>query len=278
VIRRRRRAPSPDGDDRPRIGGSVLDHYVRSAPSAQNAVDLFRGEWSSQLPPGVGATAGEIALFDDERIRWIINRADGVEGRDVLELGPLEAAHTTMLEAAGATVTAVEANSHAFLRCLVVKELIPLRRARFLLGDFVQFMEASDRRHDLVVASGVLYHAQDPLRMLAAIARVADRVGIWTHYYHPVVTAADPHAARLFRTPPFPGTLAGAEVTLHRRDYLDALGNAGFCGGPEESAVWMELDDLVAVLRALGFSRIEATGDEHHHPNGPCVLLYAERS
>src|SRR6188768_2522897 len=88
------------------VGASVLDQYVREAPSAQNVVDLFAGEWSSALPPAIGATAGSIALFDDDRIRWILERAGGVDGQRVLELGPLEAGHTAMLEAAGATVTA----------------------------------------------------------------------------------------------------------------------------------------------------------------------------
>ena len=181
-------------------------------------------------------------------------------------------------ETAGAAVTAIESNSRAFLRCLVVKELLPLRSARFLLGDFVPYMEQTDERFDLVLASGVLYHAPDPLRMLAAIARVTDRIAIWTHYYHPSLVEGDEHAARLFRSAPHGGELAGVTVSLHRREYRESLENAGFCGGPEESAVWMELDDLLAVLRGLGFGKVEVTDDDHHHPHGACVLLYAERT
>jgi len=270
--------PASEPAGAPDASASVLDQYVRSHPSAQNAVDLFAGEWSSALPAHVGVTAGSVALFDDGRVRWIIERTGGVDGRSVLELGPLEGAHTTMLEAAGARVTAIEANSRAFLRCLVVKEILPLRSARFLLGDFVSFMEDTEDRYDLVLASGVVYHAPDPLRMLAAIAQVTDRVGIWTHYYHPQLIAGDEWAARLFRSAPFTGSLAGVDVTLHRREYRESLECSGFCGGPEESAVWMELDDIVAVLRALGFDRVDVTDDDHHHLHGACALLYAERS
>jgi SAM-dependent methyltransferase len=278
VIRRRRPAaqqiaPAPEFPS----GSSVLDRYVRDPPSAQNAVDLFSGEWAASLPPHVGAVAGEIGLFDDPRVRWIVERAGGVDGRRVLELGPLEASHTWMLEAAGATVTAIEANSHAYLKSLIVKELLPLRHARFLLGDFLPFMEETDERFDLVLASGVLYHAPDPLRVLAALSRVADRVGIWTHYFHPMLIDGDGSAKRLFRAAPFAGSLAGVEVTMHRRDYREALDHSGFCGGPEESAVWMELDQLVSVLHALGFARVDVTDDDHDHPHGPCALLYAAR-
>ena len=272
----------PDADattqpDRDVADRSVLDFYVRDAPSAQNAVDLFRGEWASALPPHVGATAGTIGLHDDPRVHWIVSCAGGVAGRRVLELGPLEAAHTWMLERAGADVVAVDANSHAYLKCLIAKELLPLERARFLLGDFVPYMEETDERFELVLACGVLYHAPTPLRMLTAMARVADRVGIWTHYFHESLTGAEGIASRLFRSEPESASFRGVDVTLHRRDYREALVHSGFCGGPEESAIWMELDDIVAVLRALGYTRVEITDNDRAHPHGPCVLLYAQR-
>ncbi|WP_204313559.1 hypothetical protein, partial [Klebsiella michiganensis] len=64
--------------------------------------------------------AGEIRLYDDARIAWLVSSVGGLQGLDVLELGPLEASHTAMLLAAGAkSVLAIEANQLAFLRCLV---------------------------------------------------------------------------------------------------------------------------------------------------------------
>lgn len=43
-----------------------LDEYVKSAPSPRNAVDIFKGEWSSLLPPPV--TGGAIPLFTDVKV------------------------------------------------------------------------------------------------------------------------------------------------------------------------------------------------------------------
>ncbi|WP_204348773.1 hypothetical protein, partial [Klebsiella pneumoniae] len=85
-------------------------------------------------------------LYDDARIAWLVSSVGGLQGLDVLELGPLEASHTAMLLAAGAkSVLAIEANQLAFLRCLVVKELRHLRDASFQLGDFTRFLEDDPR-------------------------------------------------------------------------------------------------------------------------------------
>ena len=116
---------------------AIVDVYVREPPSAQLAIDLFEGEWTTEMPEHLGVQAGTLKLTQDPRIRWIIEQAQGVDGLDVLELGPLEAAHTYMLEQAGAVVTAVESNTRAYMRCLIVKELLALRGSTFMLGDSV---------------------------------------------------------------------------------------------------------------------------------------------
>ncbi len=257
--------------------GNVLGVYTRQAPTPQLAVDIFEGQWSTALPPEVGARAGEIGLYADDRIQFFIARSGGVAGSSVLELGPLEASHTYMLERAGSHVTAVESNSRAYLKCLIVKELVPLTGSRFLYGDFLPYLEAVDHRFDLLVASGVLYHAPDPVRLLRAMARCADQIGLWTHYYDATVMRSNAGFDRLFDEA-HAGQAGGRPVTLHRRNYLEALQFGGFCGGPEHSAVWMELPDLLDVLADLGFDDIAIGADDTNHPHGPNVLLHARRT
>ena len=254
----------------------MLAWYAHVAPSSQLAVDIFEGEWSGALPPEVGATAGAMYLYADPRINFFIERAGGVDGRSVLELGPLEAGHTYMLEQAGAHVTAIEANSHAFLKCLIVKELVPLTRARFLFGDFLPYLETTTERVDLLVASGVLYHAPDPVRLLRAMARVSDSIGLWTHHFDAATMASNQYFDRLF-DPPFTVEAAGRQCTMHRRNYLESLEFAGFCGGPEDSAVWMELDDILAVLGEAGFDDVEVSYNDLAHPYGACALFHVKR-
>jgi hypothetical protein len=44
---------------------NIFDRYVTSAPSAQNALDIFADAWVSKLPPPLDALqAGAVPLFD----------------------------------------------------------------------------------------------------------------------------------------------------------------------------------------------------------------------
>ncbi len=115
---------------------NILDQYTLKKPEPQTCIDLFAGEWSSALPAlgGVTLTGGQAALFDDQRIK-MLQEFYPLYGKNILELGPLEAGHTYMMHQAGAKhITAVEANSRAFLKCLLVKELYQLNRTSFLHG------------------------------------------------------------------------------------------------------------------------------------------------
>jgi hypothetical protein len=274
--------PSPGGRARRRAGfprgRGVLDAYVRVAPSPQVAIDLFAGQWSSDLPDHLGVDAGQQSLFADPRIGWLLDQAD-LKGARVLELGPLEGGHTFQLAAAGAEVTAIEAHTHAYLRCLVTKELLGVDSGcRFLLGDFGAHLEAHpDERYDLVLASGVLHHSTDPLRLLGLMARASDRLALWCHYFDAEVVAATPALVRQFPGGPQAARLGGHHVRLHRRDYRSAVQAGGFRGGPDVHALWLERDDLLACLARLGYGDIRVGADDPWHADGPAILLYAER-
>jgi hypothetical protein len=255
-----------------------LQDYARSAPSAQNALDIFKGDWLSALPvPLTGLNAGSLPLFADERLRWGIQALGGVDGLRVLELGPLEGAHTWMLEQAGASsVVAIEANRRAYLKCLVVKELLGLQRARFLCGDFVEYLRDTSESFDLCLASGVLYHLADPAGLVARVARVAPRLFIWTQYYDQDAIARNPRVARRF-TASAPASSEGFVHTLYRFEYRRSRVFTSFCGGPASSSCWMTRDDILACCRHFGYDTMTVGCEEPAHPNGPSLALVARR-
>ena len=81
-------------------------------------------------------------------------------------------------------MVAIEANRRAFLKCLCIKEVLGLERVDFRLGDFVAYLKNSKNdNYDVVLASGILYHMQQPIEVLDLIASLTNKIFLWTHYY-----------------------------------------------------------------------------------------------
>lgn len=249
------------------------------APSRQNVVDIFAGEWSSIFPPDSGLVSGGHAqLFEDGRIVLLEHHLGPVAGTRVLELGPLEGAHGYMLARLGAAeVVCIEGNPRAYLRTLCVKELFDLTVVKPMLGDFMPFLSALPATSfDIALGSGVLYHMTEPLRLLDHLTRVADRLCLWTHVWDDEIIRGRPDAA-LF-DPPAPVTLdAFACDGAVRRYPDDALEWRGFSGGGSPHAVWLSRDGILAFLRSRGFAITAIEADHPDHPNGPALAIYARR-
>jgi SAM-dependent methyltransferase len=262
---------------------AILEAYCREAPSPQTAVDTFAGEWASALPPPLdGVRVGAAPLFSVEHVPWGVGILGGVEGKRVLELGPLEGGHTYMLDRLGAKeVCAVEANRRAYLKCLITKELLGIPSARFLCGDFVRYLEtelaAGRGQFDLCLASGVLYHLRDPVAGLHLMCRASDRLLLWTHYYDPAYMATRSDLAQKFPSA-IPSEYEGFKHTLYRQEYQDSLSFTGFCGGLAESSSWMTRDDILRALDHFGFGVAAVNFEEQNHKgNGPCFCVAATR-
>jgi hypothetical protein len=257
---------------------AIVDSYVMSPPSGQNALDIFNGEWSSRLPGAYAhLTAGDALLFSDPRLAWAIEVLGGVKGRTVLELGPLEGGHTYMLETAGAAHTlAIEANTRAYLKCLIVKEILGLRNSHFLCGDFFSYLQNSNERFDLCLASGVLYHLIDPAGLIGLLSLRTDALYIWSHYYDPSIIEAN-CAIRDKFSGPSKAVSAGFAHSLFRYEYLTALEWKGFCGGSREYSHWMSRADILACLEFFGFRNILTAHEQTGHPNGPCFAVMATK-
>jgi hypothetical protein len=261
----------------------VLAEYCPDAPSPQTALDIFDGEWASRFPPPLdGVRAGTHELFHDKRLSWCDEVLGPVTGMRVLELGPLEGAHTYTLDRLGAReVVAVEANRRAYLRCLVTKELLGIPSARFLCGDAVAHLEAEvageAEPYDLVVASGVLYHLVDPIAALQLMTRASDRLLLWTMYYdEEVVRGSEALSARF--TSHTRQVTAGFRHTLHRQEYQEALESRGYCGGSAPSSAWLSRTDVLGALDHFGFEVVATAFEERDlGGNGSAFCVAARR-
>ncbi|KQC11275.1 MAG: hypothetical protein APR54_02840 [Candidatus Cloacimonas sp. SDB] len=257
----------------------VLDHYVKSVPNPQNALDIFKGEWASKFPkPYDYLEAGSSQLFEDPRIPWAVLQFGGVNGKTILELGPLEGGHTYMLECLdAASILSIESNTRAYLKCLVVKEILGLKRAHFMCGDFVEYLKNTNNKFDVVIASGVLYHMKNPVELIALLSKVTDKMFIWTHYYDQVIISHSSLIPDNKFGDCIPFSYCGFQHKLYRYEYDKALNWMGFCGGNDVFSNWMTRDDIIACCDYFGFDDIRVGFDDPQHPNGPAFALSAIR-
>jgi hypothetical protein len=256
----------------------MRNFYELRGPTEQTAIDIFDGSWSSHLPI-VGTLSGSHPLFSDGRIETLLEQFGSIKGLSILELGPLEGGHSYMLEKAGAHVTAIEANSSAYLRCLVSKELLGMRNVNFLFGDFVEFLRNTKQKFDLILASGVLYHMVNPLELLQLCANVSDSVFLWTHYFDDETNdwsegiksrLQDKFDANSEETI----ELNGQSIRVVSQKYLESLNWSGFCGGPTDGSHWMYRSDILRILDELDYNTVTVSHENRQHVNGPsfCVL------
>jgi hypothetical protein len=116
-------------------------------------------------------------------------------------------------------IVAIEANTRAFLKCLIIKELLGLQQMRFLCGNFVEYLRQDEENFQICLASGVLYHMQNPAELIALLARrCSEHLFMWTHYYEPTIISANPLVS-----PKFIGSIdneyRGFHHTLYRQEY-----------------------------------------------------------
>lgn len=199
----------------------IQNHYVAEAPSDRQTADIFKGLWASKLPLK-DVDTGYATLWEDPRTEWFIERLGDLRGKSVLELGPLEGAHTYMMTRAGANVLAIEANTNAYLRCLVAKELLNMENCKFLLGNFNAFIDQNQgQKYDIILCLGVLYHLEDPLLTLRNLMQMSDSICIWSTFYSGAIAALPDGSPgkTAFTGETKQRTLSDVSVTYHMRSY-----------------------------------------------------------
>jgi hypothetical protein len=257
----------------------ILDEYVLKEPTNQNILDISKDEWSSKLPSNNNliTNPGISPLFEDSRVTWAEEVLGSFCNLHILELGPLEGGHSYMLEKSGAKkVISIEANTHAFLKCLCIKEIMDLHNVEFKLGDFISYLKNTNKLFDVVFASGVLYHMMEPLQLLKLISVVTNRVFIWTHYYDKEIIASNKELTHKFSDL---SSLCyeGNTYFYSTQSYKKALNWAGFCGGPEKESTWLTKESLLDALHQFGFNEITINFEDPNHPNGPALALCAKK-
>jgi hypothetical protein len=247
----------------------IEDKFVTNFPANQNGIDCLPGIWYSRFPDSYEVQAGDCSLYEDKRLEWALGKMRPENMWDVLELGPLEAGHTYYMErhTPVRSITAIEANRLCWVKCLIAKEITDLKRSRFLLGDFIQYLNTSKREYDLCLALGVLYHMKDPLELLRLIAQASPRVILWTQLAGEV-QRKDWH--------PIEVEDGDFKASGYVNDYGLGIQLGKFIGGIDNYAVWLTRESLVQSLGHYGFNSI-TYGPEGENQFGKEITLVAEK-
>ena len=254
---------------------SHKNNFEDRIPTLQNQLDIFEGSWSCELPVEVNASSGGWAkTFLDPKIKWFIEKIGGVQGLRGLELGPLEGGHSWMLHSNEIkSLVSVESNKQAFLKCLIVKNILQMDKVEFKYGDFVSYLESTAELFDFIIASGVLYHLKNPIKALELILSKSHSVLIWTHYYDKELIKNNRDQRKKLKNLK-PLMYNNKMYKSARYSYQEATKWSGFCGGMTNDVIWYEKSLYLDICVSHGFI-IEIFKEEPNHPHGPAICFRA---
>lgn len=209
---------------------------------------------------GVEGKRGKLSEGLDQRVRVVLERLEPQQ-KTILEFGSLEGILTTQLAGVCKQVVGLEIRPRNVIGALVRLFVHGVSNARLRLQD-VRDLGDELGRFDIAFHVGVLYHLPDPVSHLARVAEISTDLLLDTHY------AAD-HL-------PLPeAELAWGSQTYRGKVWPEAGWNNAFAG-VEPTAVWLYQQDLVRLLRDLGYDSVEVL-DDRQERNGPRLTLLARQ-
>ena len=165
-----------------------------------------------------------------------------IQGRRVIEYGPLDGAMTAaLLQLGAAEVTCVEIRMVNILKMLAVQHIFGWGNRLKLLAEDMHMVDGhSAGRFDLVVAHGVYYHSVSPFRFLRNLCTLGDDIFIGG-------MCADPErlASSLVE-------LRDKEHVYRAQPYIDRVDNDG--GGTHPLGYYFVPEDLILFMEREGYS------------------------
>jgi phospholipid N-methyltransferase len=225
--------------------------------------------WTTQFEVNGKLIGGTAMWQTSPYLEWLLEYVGGAFGKYILELGPLEGAHTKkMIEDGAGKIIAVEGLSDCFLKCLIVKEAFALDRAKFIFGDFCNYVSNyKGRRFDFVLASGVLYHQINPAQLIYDLARITDKVAVWSQVADEIHPCKEEGSIEVYEEKYFGKIMYWGDLRLRSEEYCASLG---------EKAFWMYAEEMKRCFLDAGFHSVTAKTIEPT-PHGNCILFVASK-
>ena len=245
------------------LRGHVCHRATERSIHLMNVADLTAefaklGPWIFQFRINGRDFGGGISAVGDERVERFFRYAP--EAGTILELGSLEGAQSFILaERAGVKrVLALEGREANLRKARFVQELLQVPNVQFAQANLEQAKMAEFGRFDAVFCSGLLYHLPEPWKLIEQLPAIAPVLFIWTQY------ACEEEAVEVGR---------GWRGKIHIEGGSDEP-----LSGMSETAIWLTLASLRALLSESGYEKIDIIHDDPAHANGPAVTIGARTS
>jgi Methyltransferase domain. len=140
------------------------------------------GPWIYQFQiHGLTYGGGISAVGDGESSSFFNSRPNP---SSILELGSLEGAHSFILaqHPGVSRVLAVEGREANLRKARLVQELLQIRNVEFIQENLENADLTASGEFNAVFCCGLLYHLQQPWKLIAQLAKVAPILFIWTQY------------------------------------------------------------------------------------------------
>jgi len=234
-------------------------------PQYQEIQNSVTWDMAERLPDGriLGSAEkmGWIKDGPDHKVALLAQRLP-MQNMTVLELGSYEGDLTVQLGRISRFVTGIEVRPANIICALIRGFVHDVRNIRFELGD-VQEIDESVGTYDLLFHAGLLYHFLHPVKHMFGAAKISDTLLLNTHYYtedlgferSDIVHDGVTYKAALYKE-------HGMEERL---------------SGVTEQSRWLYREDLLNLVRNVGYDEIEIARDERTKP-GQKITLLAKRS
>jgi len=151
-------------------------------------------EWTShniRLSPEITTMPGKPDFFEtDTRLHSILQALplfyrEGLKGLRVADLGCLEGGFALAMAQRGMNVIGIEARHANLTKALLLKEHFELPNLEFRRDDVKNFTRESYGIFDIVLALGILYHLDEPLKWMRQLAAATDGLLIVDSHFAP---------------------------------------------------------------------------------------------
>ena len=227
---------------------------------------LANQEWTShnlRLSPEITTMPGKPDFMEtDTRLRSILRSLsmlyrDGFKGLRVADLGCLEGGFALALAQRGMDVIGIEARQNNFNKLSLIKEHFALPNLEFRRDDVKNFTRENYGSFDIVLALGILYHLDEPIKWMRQLAAATERVLIVDSHFAPSIDAGLPLMDKRLPLSPIQ-KLKDGDTTYEGRWFADCSADMDreaqvWSSYSNNKSFWLTRDSLCCALVRAGF-------------------------